>query len=878
MTGLTTADAPAARRGVTDAAPGAGGGRSPAGGGAPRQRRSAAAELEARGSWLVTASIMSVLMATLAVIQPIFAGHGWLSPAVAVIATVLACAAITRTLFGSAPIAALAGLLGGMVAVALGSQTTSLPAIPTEWGSKVLEGIVQLGSDSPPIRDTPAVVLLLLLLLAFTSIMIDVLALGVGLGAIALLPAAVLFLLPMLTDTALPGGADGAWRLVLLGLAIAFHLVTTALWRRRIADAALADEGFLIDDRGLAGTLGAAGITALAVAAALALTAVIPPPSGLDMFKRDTAASLASNRVNPIVDLGEDLRRSKPVEVFQYATTRTEGTLPYFELVTLTQLGDAASEWSPTAFAGDTAVLDGVELPRAAGVGEEAAPAQSTVGIVTQRGASAYLPIPGEARRITGLAGEYSMASATGDIRERNGDSPAQVLELTSDLPLADPVSAAGVAQSPPGELIELTAVPGGEAADAIRAVLDTVVDGDASPYQQALQLRTWLAETGGFDYSLTAPLEQGYDGTNLEVIAQFLTAKSGYCVHFASAMAIMARMLGIPARVAVGFTPGTPAGVNGDGQQLYSVTSDNLHSWAELYVPGLGWTQYEATPAGGLGELSAVDPAATATADATATPTPTPTPDDGQGGGDDGGTPTPTASPSTTPDADGAPSEQGGWAPPLGLVLGILGTIAAVLALLAIPIVVRRARRARRRAIVLGRRVDPDEPPGLAAWRELRDEAYDLGSRSLDTGTPAAVEQALAQAMMPPPPARGPADAAQAQGASDAELEAPSPDPLAVAALGRIRAAHEAAAFDRPERRGGGAGAELWDDVERVARALRAAATPAARRGAAIAPRSATTIRQPRQALARIGRRSAGDAGGSDGARREAVRSGDDG
>ena len=63
------------------------------------------------------------------------------------------------------------------------------------------------------------------------------------------------------------------------------------------------------------------------------------------------------------------------------------------------------------------------------------------------------------------------------------------------------------------------------------------------------------------FTYSLQSPVQGGYDGNGLSVLADFLTQKSGYCIHFASAMAVMARLEGIPSRIAVGYAPGRSTG-----------------------------------------------------------------------------------------------------------------------------------------------------------------------------------------------------------------------------------------------------------------------------------------------------------------------------
>ena len=77
------------------------------------------------------------------------------------------------------------------------------------------------------------------------------------------------------------------------------------------------------------------------------------------------------------------------------------------------------------------------------------------------------------------------------------------------------------------------------------------------------------------FSYSLTLPTGSGYD-----VLTHFLfTEHAGYCMHFSASMALMARIAGIPSRVAVGFTPGTRQDDGG-----WEVTSHNMHAWPELY------------------------------------------------------------------------------------------------------------------------------------------------------------------------------------------------------------------------------------------------------------------------------------------------------
>ena len=106
--------------------------------------------------------------------------------------------------------------------------------------------------------------------------------------------------------------------------------------------------------------------------------------------------------------------------------------------------------------------------------------------------------------------------------------------------------------------------------------------------------IETWLRETGGFTYDESPPTPAG-----APPLAHFVAdGKRGYCQHFAGAMALMLRMLGVPARVAAGFTSGTYE----DGG--WTVTDHNAHAWVEAWFPGYGWLPFDPTP--GRGSLAA--------------------------------------------------------------------------------------------------------------------------------------------------------------------------------------------------------------------------------------------------------------------------------
>ena len=88
----------------------------------------------------------------------------------------------------------------------------------------------------------------------------------------------------------------------------------------------------------------------------------------------------------------------------------------------------------------------------------------------------------------------------------------------------------------------------------------ESVTANSRTAYAKAMALQRFLRGPD-FTYSLESPVQGGYDGNGLSVLADFLTQKSGDRIHFASAMAVMARLEGIPSRIAVGYAPGRQTG-----------------------------------------------------------------------------------------------------------------------------------------------------------------------------------------------------------------------------------------------------------------------------------------------------------------------------
>jgi transglutaminase-like putative cysteine protease len=196
---------------------------------------------------------------------------------------------------------------------------------------------------------------------------------------------------------------------------------------------------------------------------------------------------------------------------------------------------------------------------------------------------------------------------------------------IVSSAPVLDGSSLADATSIDPGDPIYMELPEGFP--DVARETAVEVTAGASTSYEAAVLLQDWFRAE--FEYSLEA---QSGHGSN--AIASFLREKVGYCEQFAGAYAAMLRSIGIPTRVAVGYTSGIE-----QNPGTYSVRGKNAHAWPEVWFDDVGWVLFEPTPGRGApgaeGYTSvapAQDDSATATGaevveDAGEQPTPTTAP-----------------------------------------------------------------------------------------------------------------------------------------------------------------------------------------------------------------------------------------------------------
>ncbi|TFC87781.1 DUF4129 domain-containing protein, partial [Cryobacterium sp. TmT2-59] len=679
----------------------------------PSRRRASA-------DWPLVIAVLVLLLIAQGALGPLLLGTGWWWLMAIVSSVVLLGSAGLRRLGLSAALMPLAGF--GMLLAALtlvfGAGTGLLWLIPSldtldRFRELTVDGAISVERQGTPADAVPGILFLLCVGAGALAILAYALAVIARVPALAGLPALVPLLVPGLIRS---GGAEPA-ALALAGAAYLVLLrVDVRMSGTRHAARPSAGPGAPrvfapVRRRGPGPLWGALGVGGVALAAAMVLSVAIPAFPGSGVAGRPSSALLFGNGVSPMINLGEDLRRPTARPVLHYRTTATRA--PYLRLLTLDEF--SGRDWSSRLFPSNSAnTVDKIALPP--GLLNSVAVTETRTNIVVDGLSARWLPIPAPARSITGLAGAWYWNGSNGSITSPNDTTRGQeytVIALNL-APTRDQLRGSG--SDYPSSVQRSLRLP----ADSPPRIAETarqVTAGTDTAYDAALALQTYLRGEE-FSYDTEAPAKAGFDGGGVDVVSTFLEVKTGYCVHFSSAMAVMARSIGIPARIAVGYQPGTlsaSSSIAGTGR--YSVDSHDLHAWPELYFAGVGWVPFEPTP--GRGAL----PEYTRTMDAAQTP-------GGQGGTAGSARPGITDDPAATD-----PGARGGSADtrqePV-TVLRLILVLVGVIALLLLPAIGRVERRRQRRRRILAGRAGAAE-----AWQELTDLAVDHGIPVRATETP---------------------------------------------------------------------------------------------------------------------------------------------
>ncbi|TNM63243.1 transglutaminase domain-containing protein [Streptomyces sp. NP160] len=579
----------------------------------------------------------------------------------------------------------------------------------------VLEGREVVQGQAAPVTGEPGLRLLVTAGAGAVAVVVDVVAVVLRSPA---LTGPVLLAVHAVAVVFAPGGVSWGW----FALAVAGWLLLVAAdagsraaaWGRRVqqrrpASGAAGSRGSRGSGVGLAGVAGAVAVVAVALVASVAVPPLVPGTTSVVLVggNGQGIGGAAANSVNPLLDLRSDLESQGTAEVLSYRTSAV--TPSPLRIVTVDDF--TGEVWRPTTIdpAQTRALRDG--MPAVPGLAEDTPRTDVTYRFTVEALRQQWLPTPYPATGVQ-VDGDWVVDTSTLNIRAqgRTVTQQGQRYDVTQAAVDPTPEQLRDAPDAPADVAERYTALPQDLPAQLRQTALD-VVGGETNKFLQASELQDWFRSTGGFTYSLDAP-----EPRTANALVDFLDDKTGYCVHYASAMAVMARTLGIPARVAVGFLPGAALG---DGS--WQVTLQDAHAWPELYFEGAGWVRFEPTP----GARTGTAPSWTQAPVAPLTPT---APVDGSSAtaAPSSSSTTASAAPTTTSAVAGEQEQaQVPWS-------GLLVVLALVLGVLAAPLASRSLVRRRRWS-----RAGTDAARAEAAWADLVEQIGDLGVALPPSQTP---------------------------------------------------------------------------------------------------------------------------------------------
>ncbi|MFD6418648.1 transglutaminaseTgpA domain-containing protein [Streptomyces sp. NPDC060194] len=676
-------------------------------------------------------------------------------------------------------------------------------------GDLLRSGFEDVGQYSIPAPDTDGITLMLVGGVLVVGLLVDALAVTYRSAAPAGLPLLALYSVA----AGLSRGAGWVWFVLAaagyLLLLLAEGRDRLSQWGRVFGGAAAGRRFGGQEAEGgavLAPVRTGRRIGAVALGIALVVPASLPAMEGGLLAGSGNGTGALGNggtisAVNPLVALQDNLNQPVDREVLRYRTDSQAIADHYLRIVSLDQFD--GTEWKPS----ERPVEDVPgSLPPVFGLDREVKRTEIRTSLTADdKYAQDWLPMPYPPTRVEGLDGRWRYEpvgrTLVGDRGQKTSGQSYTVRSL-----IVEPTRARLAAAGPPPAAIrrEYTRVPG-SLPPVVAETARRVTAGADNDYERAVALQDWFTTDGGFLYDT-----QVRAGSGARAIANFLKQKQGFCVHFSFSMAAMARTLGIPSRVAVGFTPGA---LQADGSM--SVGLRDAHAWPELYFEGVGWTRFEPTPsrgsepdytreeapAAGSSEAPAPRPSSSAAAPSAEESVSSSCPPSQLGPGVCGPTQSATA------------AQSGDGGPPWGTVLGV-GLLAVLVVLLPLSPMLWRIRvRAARLGSSGGRTPADAAARTLAAWQEVNDAAWDHGILPDEAQTPRTAAARIARI---------------------GQLDAP-----AAQAAHRVALAVEHVLYAPEPRQAAG----LADDVGLIAAGLRAGSSRSLRLRALLAPRSAARV-----------------------------------
>jgi hypothetical protein len=334
-------------------------------------------------------------------------------------------------------------------------------------------------------------------------------------------------------------------------------------------------------------TRGARRVTLFALAAALLIPGLLPGFQNPALLRIDTSSVLPGPTVNPLVSVTASLQSQNPQDLFLIRAAQPA----YWRWLALDRFDGTRWTTADLDVTHGETVPSGATVPQSpvegGGFAGKEIDLHQTVVVLKDLPNDPWLPMAFHPLRVS--VGRSSIRYSADNSAAVPEVGMQQGLQYTVDsrvlLPTRRQLNAITGLYNPAYRLYE--ELPG-NTPPAIYALARSITADATTPFQKLLAIQDFF-HGNGFRY------DQRVNGsTDTRSVLNFLTrTRRGFCQQFSTAMAVLARALGFPTRIGVGFTPGRFDAA----RNAYVVSTENAHAWVEVLFPGLGWMAFEPTP-----------------------------------------------------------------------------------------------------------------------------------------------------------------------------------------------------------------------------------------------------------------------------------------
>jgi hypothetical protein len=485
--------------------------------------------------------------------------------------------------------------------------------IPTAKSLHHLVTLMNNGSSiakaSPPVQSAPGVILLAAASIGLAAIVVDVLAVRLSKPAVAGLPLLVIYMAPIAT-AAKPGGLSSILTFLLAAIGYLALLASDGRhrlrgWGRIVTVWHYAGEDERLggaDIRGLAATGRRIGFAA--ICAAIVAPLLVPSLNLHRLFDGHGGGNhtFEAGLPNPVDQMRGLLNETKNAPVLTYTSNARAGQ--YLQVYVL-NYNQAQGKWTIVQPSPSISLAKrGPLQPQGLAPTTNSTVTLTTIKLDRLTGASAgynfpvfFLPVPYFPKRLD-LTGSWN--ESYNSLMVYSGDTHHSGMKYTatSGQPVLTKALEA-LPESIPAAISKSGLGFRSSVTNKLTTIAREITSKATTPFAKAQALEDFF-QSGRFTYTLHADLPDSGQG-----LLDFLTTdKQGFCEQFAFAMAVLARLVGIPSRIAIGYTGGTQ-----DPNGTWHVTTSDAHSWPELYFSQIGWLRFEPTPGGPHGQGTASQP-----------------------------------------------------------------------------------------------------------------------------------------------------------------------------------------------------------------------------------------------------------------------------